>query len=1017
MIDDVSTIYSSLARGLRGDQKRARETLVPPAFAVLWQVIRFIVLYGGRSAAKSWSIARVLLVMGHDQPLRVLCCREIQGSIRESAYRLLCDQIHALELDDFYEIQADRIIGRNGSCFFFEGLRFNASKIRSYEGFDVVWVEEGQNVSDLSLETLLPTIRKAGSRFFISFNPMTRDDPVLRRFVEGRRTDVLAKKVSWRDNPYLSSEALAEKDWLERTDPDAYRHVWEGEPRTVSDALILRGKYSVEEFEVSPGWAGPYHGLDYGFSRDPTAALRCFVDDDTRTLYITHEFWQLGCDIDALYIALEGAIAGIGRHVVYADSARPESTSYLARNGIPSVRSAEKWPGSVDDGIAYLRAFARIVIHPRCKHFLDECNTYSFKTDRLTGVPLPEPEDKNNHCLAEGTLIVTARGEVPVERVTCDDQVLTRAGMRRVLWSGVSGRNRQVYRVRTGRGLILDATGDHEIFTTNRGFTRVDALGPGDGLLTWLGLRQLNIGDSFGGVIQMPQHTPTVPTSAGLLYASARAKPIYIARSGLMLTGLYRRAITSIILTAIKVTTPWLTWSVFPHPNTWPSMATTCPRSMPSGGASAWQRFDRLLGSGIRVMRATLGMLRTGMSGGRVCAMSATRSASAAVRRSALMHWARTRNSAPTPARQRHVGSREWMTSTISVVSAAQRSGQTSMRVVSPAVDYVTRVTEHGVAARVYDLTIDTQHEFFANGILVHNCIDALRYALSPLIRNQPTGGYFTRSALLMNGEPVEPPQRAGRPHRVYITVAMTERTGTGIGAITWLHSPRHGMPLVLLDYDLIEIDQLGGEWLRGLYARAQELRAQWDALEPITTLWCEEGAGQLYEALELVLTEELLPADPAFRTGARPLYDLGRVQSRRLLNAQNCPLVSLDERAADLRTEVNSGRLVKFARSAYTRQLTHRTDTAHHLAAQLFGYRPRVADAAQELCAAFTLGCLVTRGGDGRTPLGAPAAQQEEPEVVGCPPPATPVPTMWQTATGVWLPFPPPSGFRGATA
>jgi hypothetical protein len=163
--------------------------------------------------------------------------------------------------------------------------------------------------------------------------------------------------------------------------------------------LILRGKYSVETFEVRPEWAGPFHGLDYGFSRDPSAAVRCYIDDETRTLYVTHEFWALGADIDALPNMLEGAIPGISRHVVYADSARPESTSYIARNGVPGVRSAEKWPGSVDDGVSYLRAFSRIVIDPSCKHLIDECGSYSFKCDRLTGVPLPEVEDQHNHCI------------------------------------------------------------------------------------------------------------------------------------------------------------------------------------------------------------------------------------------------------------------------------------------------------------------------------------------------------------------------------------------------------------------------------------------------------------------------------------------------------------------------------------------------------------------------------------------------------------------------------------------
>ena len=386
-------------RVFEGEQVRSREKLIPPAFQFLWEVARFIVAYGGRASGKSWSIARVLLVLADEKPLRVMVCREIMSSIKESAYRLLCDQIALLGLDD-YVIRADSIGHKNGSEFIFEHLRYNDSRLRSLEGVDICWIEEAQAVSDRSFETLLPTIRKAGSRFIISFNPMRPDDPVAERFVNNAPPDrAIARKVSWRDNPYLSPEVEFERTWVEQTDHDAYMHIWEGFPRVASDALILRGKYEIAEFEISSAWAGPYYGLDYGFSSDPCAAVQCHVDDDTRTLYVSREYWALHVDIDRLPGELESAIPGISRHVVYADSARPESTSYLTRNGMPNVRSVEKWPGSVDDGIAYLRSFARIVIAPECKHFIDECGSYSFKVDRLTGVPLPEPVDKNNHLI------------------------------------------------------------------------------------------------------------------------------------------------------------------------------------------------------------------------------------------------------------------------------------------------------------------------------------------------------------------------------------------------------------------------------------------------------------------------------------------------------------------------------------------------------------------------------------------------------------------------------------------
>jgi phage terminase large subunit len=389
-----------LYRRLAADLTRDRESLVPPAFLDLWLVLTWHIWYGGRASAKSWSIARVLLMQGFEQPLRILCCRELQGSIRESAHKLLKDQIRALDLEDFYDVQADRIIGKNGTEFIFEGLRYNYSKVRSYEGVNRLWVEEAQSVSDRSWEELIPTvIRNAGIQCYISFNPMSADDPVWTEFVKNPRPNSCVRKVSYKDNPHISPELDAERKWLLATDPDAHDHIWEGNFRQVSEAQILRGKYVIEEFDINLEWAGPYHGLDYGFGSDPSASVRCHIDDETRTLYVSAEYWRLGAEIDALPGELENAIPGISRHVVYADSARPESTSFIQRNGIPNIRSVEKWPGSVDDGIAYLRAFSRIVIHSSCTHLKDECQRYQFKTDRLTGLPLPEVVDKHNHLI------------------------------------------------------------------------------------------------------------------------------------------------------------------------------------------------------------------------------------------------------------------------------------------------------------------------------------------------------------------------------------------------------------------------------------------------------------------------------------------------------------------------------------------------------------------------------------------------------------------------------------------
>ena len=388
-----------LRRGLIESLKRSDVAVVPEAYRFLFESARYKVGYGGRGAGRSWNFGRGLILRAHKRKTRILCAREIQSSISESVHRLLCDRIELLNLSEFFEIQQYAILGRNGSEFFFEGLRSNVGKIKSLEGIDIVWVEEAEAITEDTWSKLIPTIRKKGSQIWITFNPYLESDPTYRRFVTSPPPNAIVRKTTFRDNPFFPQELEDERVYLQSVDDDAYRWIWEGECRTVSDALILKGKFSIDSFEVNPSWSGPHFGLDFGFSRDPSAAVQLFIDDVNKVLYVRSEYWALGTDIDRLATELESAIPGISQHVVFCDGSRPESISYLSRNGIARATAADKWSGSVNDGLMYLRSFKKIIIHPTCKRFLEECRNYCFKVDRLTGVPMPEPEDRFNHLI------------------------------------------------------------------------------------------------------------------------------------------------------------------------------------------------------------------------------------------------------------------------------------------------------------------------------------------------------------------------------------------------------------------------------------------------------------------------------------------------------------------------------------------------------------------------------------------------------------------------------------------
>lgn len=368
---------------------------IPPVFGDFSVPKRYRVWYGGRGSGKSWAVARVLVALAATRPIRILCCREFQNSIQDSAKKLLADQIEALGLLPWFTITETSIKSAAGAEFLFKGLARNVQGIKSTEGVDICWVEEAQTISQQSVELLIPTIRKSGSELWFTYNPENETDPMHRLMVSlAGSGNALVQKVNWSDNPWFPPELDEERQRLLKNDPEAYEHIWEGECRTISEALIFRNKYEVRDFDTPEG-ARFFFGVDWGFSQDPTAVVRAFIQEDC--LFIDHEAYSPGIELDHLP-AFFDRIPEIRKWPIHADNARPETISYVKRQGF-NISPADKWKGSVEDGIEYLKSFHKIVIHPRCRNTAKEFSMYSYKVDKRSGDILPVPEDKFNHIL------------------------------------------------------------------------------------------------------------------------------------------------------------------------------------------------------------------------------------------------------------------------------------------------------------------------------------------------------------------------------------------------------------------------------------------------------------------------------------------------------------------------------------------------------------------------------------------------------------------------------------------
>jgi phage terminase large subunit len=222
----------------------------PEKLAFLFEPHPYKVLYGGRDGVKSWSVARALLILGTQRPLRILCARETMDSIRESVHQLLSDQIANLGLENFYLILQSEIRGKNGTEIMFAGLRKQTvSSLKSYEAIDICWCEESDVVSRRSLTILLPTIRKPGSEIWFTLNPNLETDAVYQDFIVNPPPGAVVCKTSYHDNNWLSAESRQKIETMRERDPDTFHHVYEGATRSTVEGAIYKAEIQAAERE------------------------------------------------------------------------------------------------------------------------------------------------------------------------------------------------------------------------------------------------------------------------------------------------------------------------------------------------------------------------------------------------------------------------------------------------------------------------------------------------------------------------------------------------------------------------------------------------------------------------------------------------------------------------------------------------------------------------------------------------------------------------------------------------
>lgn len=369
----------------------SRRIETPIAFKGLYEPHRYKVFYGGRGGAKSWAFADALLALGDSKPLRVLCAREKQVSIKDSVHQLLCDRIKAHDFNG-YTVTDTEIKHPNGTRFFFKGLWQNVDNIKSAESIDIVWVEEAHSVSEDSWKKLTPTIRKPGSEIWVSFNPDLKSDAAYQRFVLNPPPNSLVVKVSYQDNPWLSDEIRQEIEHMRLTDYDEYRHVYGGELKEFADGAIyakqLKQAHDDGRICSIPVESSVEVHTAWDLGRNDTTAIWFFQIVGKEHRFIDYYEHRL-VDLDHYIRVLKDRGYNYGTHYLPHDvevtelsSQRGSRRQILEDGGVKPVKVVPR-VADINSGIEVTRkALSRCWFdEKRCMEGLDALKSYQYQWD------------------------------------------------------------------------------------------------------------------------------------------------------------------------------------------------------------------------------------------------------------------------------------------------------------------------------------------------------------------------------------------------------------------------------------------------------------------------------------------------------------------------------------------------------------------------------------------------------------------------------------------------------------
>lgn len=675
--------------------------------------LRYIINQGGTSSTKTFSILQLLVAICLKYNVKIdivgLSVPHLKSGVLNDM-PFVCEQFGINFSEHYKETDKQFICGKGKINF----LAFD--KLGKAHGGrrDILYMNEANHLNYNIVEQLMVRTRQS---VFIDYNPTNEFWVHTKLLVEEPEKCELIRST-YKDNPFLEQTII---DMIEskKGNNNFWRVYGLGE-LGVAEGLVY-DNFEVLDFDKNK-FAKYYNGIDWGFSNDPFAFVRVAVEQDC--LYICNEIYQrklLNKDSAPLVKDI------IGSEYVYCDSAEPKSIAEYQNLGVNAL-ACQKGAGSIESGVKHIQSYKKVYIHPSCPNVLTEFRSYEWKQDK-NGEYMPIPVDAFNHCLVGDTLVTTKKGDIPIKDVKVGDYVLTRKGFKKVLWSGISAKNVQTYIIKTKNGKTLTGTYNHKIFANNC-FRDIIALRYGDKLLTlkenakWLNEKQSSMTAKYGIDIRMQREVATETITK-------KQENFYITMFGKNITANVKKAIIYIILTVIMAIMLLKTWKKLPLKSIWQNVINLHKNSC-KNVKNGVKKSDHSQKSGTLPMRVKSGILNTLKE--ITLDIYTMEQANAKCVEKNLKKIQKIKDFVQIVASQNTEECRDLITFQKFVKYVEKNLLQINTVMQDTVQDNVLTVQCGKIEKQVYDLTVEDCHEFFANGILVHNCLDAIRYALNDVI-------------------------------------------------------------------------------------------------------------------------------------------------------------------------------------------------------------------------------------------------------------------------------------------